>query len=89
MTEKTQAQRVQWIAASKTFQVTYASADGKTHRSIRGLKVGTKDPADPAGGPLQGSPYRRVFAVTMEKAKQSWNALDMSEGERFSLSEDK
>ena len=46
----------------------------------QGLKVA---PTKPEGGPLRGSPYRRVFAATMERATQQCNALDQSDAERF------
>jgi len=85
LSQKVINQRVQWMAKSQTWQVTYAAADGKCHRSVRGLKVPKQNDA---GGPLHGSPYRKVFAATMERAKQQWNVLDKSDGERFLLGEE-
>ena len=35
---------VQWMAASKTFQVTYQSTDGERHRSVKGLGFVPKKP---------------------------------------------
>ena len=78
-------QRIQWIVKTMTWQVTYAAADGTSRRSVRGLKVPTKNDA---GGPLVGSPYRRAFTSSMDRAKSLWNLLDKSDGERFLLGEE-
>ena len=72
--------RIQWMSGSRAFQVTYQGSDGKTYRSIKGLKVNA---CDRSRKPLDQEAYRNAFNAVFEKAKQTWNTLDESGRERF------
>ena len=78
--------KIQWMAHSNTFQVTYIDEQGKKRRSISGLSVPTR--TKDKKRPLVGSPYRRLYASAYLRAKTNWNLFDRSKADRFLIADE-
>ena len=79
---RTDSKRVQWIAKSNSFQITYTRTEGSKKRSIKGLKVHRRNAANEW---LDDDAYRKVYQSVLARAKLAWNSHDQSEEDRCDI----